>query len=332
MTSSTLTRATADHGATAGCWAPPDPAARRRAPRTRRANILIVLATATALGSIAIGNGAVGAIAFLFVVSWPLERLWRRHPVPVRRLALRTDLAYAAAQPALQFAGLVVAIVVGVLSLAWLPGLLLRPFVTGLPPLAQMLGGFLVFDFLIYWTHRWGHTVPLFWRFHAVHHSTRHLDWVSGFRAHPFDGVFIAPVVAFFLAAGVDNRITGGLAIVQFLVGLGAHLNVRFRLRPLWPVVMTPEFHHWHHELSHDAHHSNYSTFLPLWDILFGTYRMPRNQRPQHYGIPGPMPDGIARQLVFPLRGLRGQWREWRRARRVARAARRSHPHGTAAA
>jgi sterol desaturase/sphingolipid hydroxylase (fatty acid hydroxylase superfamily) len=283
----------------------------------------VILGTLVAAGSIFLGNEAVGAIAALFIISWPLERLWRRHPVPVRRLALRTDLAYAAAQPALQFATVVVAVIAGLLSFAWLPGLIVRPAVTALPPLVQAIGGFLIFDFLVYWAHRWGHTVPLFWRFHSVHHSTRHLDWVSGFRAHPLDGAFIAPAVVFLVAAGVDNRVAGAFAIVQFLVGLGAHLNVRFRLRPLWPVVMTPEFHHWHHELDDEAHHTNYSTFLPIWDILFGTYRMPRDARPQRYGISEPMPDGIAQQLVFPMRGLRGDWRGWRTKRRQRRVTRR---------
>lgn len=284
---------------------PPDPATRRPAPRTRRTTVLVALATVAAIASIAVGNTALGAIAVLFLVSWPLERLFRRHPTRVRRLALRTDLAYAAAQPALQFVTLVVAIVVGIASLAWLPGLAVRPLVQALPPIVQTVAGILLFDLAAYWTHRWGHTVPLFWRFHAVHHSTHHLDWVSGFRGHPFDGVFMAPVFAFFIAAGFDNRLTGGLAIVQFLVGLGAHLNVHFRLRPLWKIVMTPEFHHWHHELDPAAHHSNYATFLPVWDLLFGTYRMPPDRRPTHYGISAPMPAGILQQLVAPFRGLR---------------------------
>lgn len=307
-------------------WSPPDPAGRRRAPYTRRTKVMIALGSAAAFASLFVGNTTLYAIAFLFVISWPLERLFRRHPVPVRRLALRTDLAYAAAQVPLQFVGVIAGFIIGGLSLAWLPGLLIRPWVTSLPTVVQVFGGVLVFDLLVYWAHRWGHTVPLFWRFHAVHHSTKHLDWISGFRAHPFDGVFIAPAIAFFIGAGVDNRVTGGLAVLQFFVGLGAHLNVRFRLRPLWPLVMTPEFHHWHHELSKEANHSNYSTFLPLWDIVFRTYRMPRDQRPQRYGINGPMPDGIVQQLVFPFRGLRTSWRTRRQARRDGRTLAASTP------
>jgi hypothetical protein len=131
------------------------------------------------------------------------------------------------------FAGTVVAAVLAVVSLMWLPGLAFRPLVRSLPVWLELVVGVLLFDVLIYWTHRWSHTVPLLWRFHAVHHSTRHLDWVSGFRNHPLDGAFMAPVFAFFIGAGFDGRITGGLAAVQFVIGLWAHLNVRWRLRPL---------------------------------------------------------------------------------------------------
>ena len=34
---------------------------------------------------------------------------------------------------------------------------------------AEML---VIADFFAYWTHRWFHTVPWLWRFHAVHHSS----------------------------------------------------------------------------------------------------------------------------------------------------------------
>ena len=86
--------------------------------------------------------------------------------------------------------------------------------------------------------------------------------------------------------------------------GLFLHANVRWRWRPLHRVVITPEFHHWHHANEVDAHNSNYSVFLPLWDIVFGTYYMPRNKRPLVYGISEDMPDGLIPQLREPLRGM----------------------------
>jgi len=286
---------------TRSSWPAPDPAARRRAPRTRRTVALTIAATLAALASIAVGNSAVGAIAVLFVISWPLERIWRRHPVGVRRLALRTDLAYAVASPALQFVGLVAAFALGAASLAWLPGLALRPVVGLLPGWVRTTVGILLFDLLVYWTHRWSHTIPLFWRFHAIHHSTRHLDWVSGFRAHPLDGAFIAPAFAFVLAAGFDPEITGALAVLQFVVGIWAHLNVRWRLRKLRFLVLTPDFHHWHHANEPAAINTNFSTLLPVWDLLFGTFRMPDGPGPQRYGVDEAVPSSIGAQLLYPF-------------------------------
>ncbi len=287
---------------TAHPWPAPDPTARHRAPHTRRTVALTLAGTVAALASIAVGNTAVGAIAVLFVISWPLERLWRRHPVGVRRLALRTDLAYAVASPALQFVGLVAAVVLGAVSLAWLPGLALRPAVGLLPGWVRTTAGILLFDVLVYWTHRWSHTVPLFWRFHAIHHSTRHLDWVSGFRAHPLDGAFIAPAFAFVLAAGFDAEITGALAVLQFVVGIWAHLNVRWRLRKLRFLVLTPDFHHWHHANEPEAINTNFSTLLPVWDLLFGTFRVPDGPGPRRYGVDEPVPTSIGAQLLHPFR------------------------------
>ena len=145
-------------------------------------------------------------------------------------------------------------------------GITTRPFV-----------GIALFDMAIYWVHRCSHEVPALWKFHSVHHSTVHLDWISGFRNHPFDGAIVAPPFFFLFAAGFDATFTGALAVIQIVLGLFLHANVRWRLRPLHRVVITPEFHHWRHANEVEAHNSNYSVFLPLWDMVFGTYYMSRN-------------------------------------------------------
>jgi sterol desaturase/sphingolipid hydroxylase (fatty acid hydroxylase superfamily) len=253
-------------------------------------------------GAIALGYEPVGVLVFLFLILRPIEKLWPRHRTPLRRLGLRTDITHLLLTPLTQVAGIAVGLVIGVVSLAWLPGLALRPFVTALPFWVQAGLGFLLIDLTVYWIHRMSHEIPLFWRFHAVHHSTIHLDWVSGFRVHPFDGVFGAPAIAFLVGAGVPLEITGALAVVQLVTGLWAHLNVRWRLRPLHRVVLTPDFHHWHHANQPDAHNTNYAGLLPIWDQLFGTYFMPADQRPSRYGIDEPMPLGVWGQLRQPFR------------------------------
>lgn len=243
-------------------------------------------------------------VAGLFVLVVPFEKLFPRHRQPLRRAGLGTDLAYALAQPVLAAGGLVAGVAVGFLSLAWVPGLVLRPVVAVLGPAPRMVLGFLLFDLAAYWAHRWSHEVPFLWRFHMVHHSSRHLDWISGLRSHPFDGVLIGVPVAFLLGAGFTPQGAAAPAAVALVLGVFAHANVRWRWRPLQRVVQTPEMHHWHHADDPAAHNRNYAGFLPVWDLLFGTFYLPPDRRPAVYGVAEPLPAGMVGQLRHPLRSL----------------------------
>jgi sterol desaturase/sphingolipid hydroxylase (fatty acid hydroxylase superfamily) len=266
-------------------------------------------------------------VPVLFVLVVPFEKLFPRHrDQRVRRPLAGLDTSYALAAPAFNVIGIAVAIVVGFASLAWIPGLMIRPFVAMMPPALLPFVGIALFDVAIYWVHRWSHEVPALWRFHSVHHSTEHLDWVSGFRNHPVDGAIIAPPFFFLIAAGFDATFTGALAIVQIVTGLFLHANVRWRWRPLHRLVITPEFHHWHHANEADARNTNYSVFLPLWDMIFGTYYMPRNKRPLRYGVDEPVPTTMAGQFRYPFIGMRSPlqvvghpWRSLGAGRRAVR-------------
>ena len=263
-------------------------------------------AVAAVAASVLADLSTVLVVPVLFVLIVPFETWFPRHRGQgVRRPLALLDVRWALMTTASSVAAIAVGVVIGVVSLAWLPGLALRPLVSMLPGWLTPLAGIALFDVAVYWAHRWSHEVPLLWRFHAIHHSTEQLDWISGFRAHPLDGAIVAPPAAFLLAAGFDGRFTGALALVQFLTGLFLHANVRWRLRPLHRVVITPEFHHWHHSYEPEAHNSNYSVFLPLWDVLFGTYYMPRNKRPVRYGVAQPVPTTMRGQLAYPFRGIR---------------------------
>ncbi len=268
--------------------------------------------------SLAFGLDPLLTVAFLFVIVVPFEKIFPRHRQPLRRPHVGTDIAYALTSTPLAALGIIVGLVISIASMAWIPGLLLRPLVALLPPLPRMLLGVLLFDLAIYWVHRFGHEIPFMWRFHRIHHSTEHLDWVSGFRGHPLDGVLLAPAFVLLLVAGFSSEFSGALLVLQIVTGLFLHANVRWRWRPLHRLVITPEFHHWHHSNEVDARSTNYSVFLPVWDIIFGTYFMPSDRRPAVYGIDGPVSRGILGQLWDPFRGLRNPIRLLR------------HPIGTA--
>ena len=250
--------------------------------------------------ALAVDTSAPLIVGAVFILVVPFEKLFPRHRQRIRRPDLGTDIGYALAGGVLNIVGLIVAVPVAVLSLAWIPGWALRPLVSMVPPVMVPVIGLLLFDLAIYWTHRWYHEVPVLWRFHAIHHSTERLDWVSGFRTHPLDGTLIAPAVIFLLAAGFSPEVTGVLAVVQVVIGIFLHANVRWRLRPLHRLVITPEFHHWHHANEPEAINSNYSVFLPGLgsDVrhLFHAGRSPtpalRGQRvhPQRDDLPAPTP------------------------------------------
>ncbi len=279
----------------------------RRSLRIRRwINASIV--GALAVGTVSIDRSGLTLVPVLFLLVVPFEKLVPRHRQRLRRPGLGTDIVYALTQPLLGVISITAVFAVGLLSLAWVPGLLVRPLVMLLPAPVRTVVGLALFDLIIYWAHRLSHDVAFLWRFHRVHHSSERMDWLSGIRSHPFDGALLAPPVAFLIGAGFSPEFTGVLAIVQIVTGLFLHANVRWRWRWLHRIVITPEFHHWHHADEPPAHSTNHAVFLPVWDIIFGTYYMPPDRRPLRYGLTDPLrpvPSSFLAQLRDPFLGLR---------------------------
>lgn len=294
-------------------WAPPDGLAQipddsHQGQRSRPGRVLRFVASAVGIGiALLIESGTLFAVAALFAITVPFEKFYpRQKGQKLRRPLVGTDISFALMSPLLNVFGILAIIVIGGFSLFWLPGLALRPLVQMLPAAALPVAGFLLFDFLGYWTHRWAHEVPFMWRFHSVHHSPEHMDWVSGLRIHPFDGVLIAPAFFFLIGAGFGAEVTGLLAILQIALGIFFHANVRVRWRLLDKLVANPEFHHWHHANEPDSIGHNYGPALPWWDLWFGTFFMPRSKRrPHHYGVDDLPARSLGALLTYPCRGAR---------------------------
>lgn len=180
----------------------------------------------------------------------------------------------------------------------------LQHFMTALPWWLQFGIANVVFDLGAYWGHRWAHTVPLLWRFHAVHHSSEHLDWVAAGRLHPFDQTFIrgCGILPVYLL-GFRKETFGALIAFEGLLAIFIHANVRWRFGWLEWLVATPAFHHWHHaNESPETSHKNFSGLLPCVDWLFGTFYLPK-KFPARYGINEPMPNDYVGQLAQPFKG-----------------------------
>jgi len=223
------------------------------------------------------------SLMVLFVIFPPLERCFPAKAQKIFRPGWLTDFCYFLGQYLL-WGGLVFGALAALAP--WIGGLApeaLRGFVRAQPWWLQVLMVILLSDFLIYRGHRLQHRIPVLWRFHAVHHSAEHLDWLAAHREHPLDTVFTVGLInlpAFVL--GFDLATLAGFTAFRGIWAVYIHSNVRLPLGPLRMLVGAPELHHWHHAKQRFA--GNYANLSPLMDILFGTYRHPGHE-PEEFGI-----------------------------------------------
>jgi sterol desaturase/sphingolipid hydroxylase (fatty acid hydroxylase superfamily) len=171
-----------------------------------------------------------------------------------------------------------------------------------LPLAVQAVVILLVADFFGYWGHRLFHTARL-WPFHAIHHSSKDLDWLSSVRLHPVNDVLMGVLSTIpVLALGFKPVAVAALLPVITLLSIVVHANVDWDWGPLRRVIASPRFHRWHHTDETEARDKNFAGMFPLWDVLFGTYFMPRDRMPVRFGTDTPVPDGLIGQLLFPFR------------------------------
>jgi lathosterol oxidase len=244
-------------------------------------------------------------LLLLALVFVPLERAFARlKGQRVLRSGFATDLAHFFASHLLVQVTVLLTMAPAALLFRGVALAPLQSLVRAQPVALQVLEVVCVADLFQYAAHRLMHAVPLLWRFHAIHHSSREMDWLAGSRLHLVD-ILIVRAVSFLplYALGFDE--TALLAYVLFVSfhAVWIHANWRFELRALAPWLVTPAFHHWHHAADAEAIDCNFAVHVPWLDRLFGTHHLPRGRWPAHYGIAGdPVPEGWATQVVWPFR------------------------------
>ena len=163
----------------------------------------------------------------------------------------------------------------------------------------QTLEVLIISDFLIYWGHRLQHKVDFLWRFHKVHHSVEHLDWLAAHREHPLDSIYTVGIINLpAMILGFPLEAIGGVIAFRGIWAIFIHSNVRFSIGPIRMLIGAPELHHWHHDLERDA--GNYANISPLMDIVFGTYVCPDHE-PEKFGIKEETPKTYVGQIVEPM-------------------------------
>ena len=184
----------------------------------------------------------------------------------------------------------------------WAVNAKVQAFVSGLPLVVQLLVLLLCADLVQYAVHRSFHEIPALWRFHAVHHSSEHMDWLAGSRSHFLEILIDRSLVMVPLyLLGPTKEALDAYVLFAAVQAVFIHANVRVPFGPLKYLLTTPQFHHWHHSSDKPAIDTNYAVHLPVLDKVFGTFHMPDEHWPVSYGTTKPLPRTFAGQWSYPF-------------------------------
>jgi sterol desaturase/sphingolipid hydroxylase (fatty acid hydroxylase superfamily) len=134
--------------------------------------------------------------------------------------------------------------------------------------------GVLLYELGVYVWHRSMHRNKYLWKmFHQMHHSAERLDTYGAFYFSPLDiiGWTALGTICFSILTGFEPQAITVILLVTNFFSIFQHANIK---TPVWLgyIVQRPESHTVHH--AKGIHAYNYSD-LPLFDILFGTFRNP---------------------------------------------------------
>jgi sterol desaturase/sphingolipid hydroxylase (fatty acid hydroxylase superfamily) len=254
------------------------------------------------------------ALVVLTAVLSTVERLFPARSKRWRRAGMGTDIIFWFFTPVVTRPITYAAVVVAVLAVATLAGVRLdgehiRAYldrdtaIKQQPVGVQAIEALIMLDFIAYWMHRLFHGNSVLWPFHAVHHSSTEVDWLSSVRVHPVNDLVTRAAQAVPLVAlGFNPTILAAAVPFFTFYAIFVHANVPWGYGRLRYVVASPAFHRWHHTSETEGLNKNFAGLLPLWDVAFGTFYMPARQ-PEQFGLSGyDVPSGFVGQIVQPLR------------------------------
>jgi sterol desaturase/sphingolipid hydroxylase (fatty acid hydroxylase superfamily) len=174
------------------------------------------------------------------------------------------------------------------------------------PMWSQLLIFFIVLDFVQWVTHVALHRYEWMWRFHKVHHSVEEMGFAAHLRYHWMENVLYKPLKTFgvMILGGFEPQQAYIVHFIAITIGHLNHSNVHITYGPLKYIFNNPVMHLWHHvyDLPKGVKHGlNYGISLSVWDYIFRTAVIPKDDAHIKLGYPGveKMPDNFGGQLIY---------------------------------
>lgn len=140
-------------------------------------------------------------------------------------------------------------------------------------------------DFASYWSHRFNHSINIFWNRHIVHHSSEEFNLSCALRQE------ISAIVGiyFFLyiplaIIGVPHEVVLITAPIHLFAQFWYHTRLIGRMGILEKILMTPSHHRVHHAINDIYIDKNFSAIFIFWDKWFGTFQEELDEEPPVYG------------------------------------------------
>ena len=179
-----------------------------------------------------------------------------------------------------------------------------------IPIWIQLIFFTLIHDLYIYWMHRFQHRNKWLWRIHEAHHSPKEVDWLSGSRSHALE-ILINQTVEFapIILLGAPIEVIAFKGMISAVWGMYIHANINVHSGKLQLIINGPEMHRWHHSTG-KGRNRNFSTKLAIWDWIFGTAYLPKDQKVDKYGLKTFFPKNYFKQFIFAFRAFKNKTRQ----------------------
>lgn len=163
---------------------------------------------------------------------------------------------------------------------------------SAMPMWSQLLIFFIILDFVQWFTHVLLHKYEFLWNFHKVHHSVEEMGFAAHLRYHWMENIFYKPLKTFgvMILGGFEPEQAYIVHFAAITIGHLNHANIHLTYGPLKYIFNNPVMHLWHHVYNLPKGRTqgiNFGISLSLWDYIFNTAEIPKDDPNIKLGFPG---------------------------------------------